>query len=98
MRPSARYNLKIGIYTSRPGIIIGRRGTEVDKLKQEIQKRTSRVVFINIRNQKPELGAQLISVGVNPARKARRLPPSVRKRRVNAPVRRAASRCACRVA
>src|SRR5262249_12098903 len=30
--------LKIDIYTSRPGIIIGRKGTEVDKLKQEIQK------------------------------------------------------------
>src|SRR5262245_27177635 len=37
--------LKIDIYTSRPGIIIGRKGTEVDKLKQEIQKRTSREVF-----------------------------------------------------
>ena len=33
--------LKIDIYTSRPGIIIGRKGTEVDKLKQEIQKRTA---------------------------------------------------------
>jgi len=42
-RPSAPANkLKIDIYTSRPGIIIGRKGTEVDKLKQEIQKRTSR--------------------------------------------------------
>jgi small subunit ribosomal protein S3 len=43
--------LKIDIYTSRPGIIIGRKGTEVDKLKQEIQK-------------KPELDAQLISESV----------------------------------
>ena len=42
--------LKIDIYTSRPGIIIGRKGTEVDKLKQEIQK--------------PELDAQLISESV----------------------------------
>jgi small subunit ribosomal protein S3 len=38
----AANKLKIDIYTSRPGIIIGRKGTEVDKLKQEIQKRTSR--------------------------------------------------------
>src|SRR5437660_2796686 len=54
--------LKIDIYTSRPGIIIGRKGTEVDKLKQEIQKQTSREVFINIQEiQKPELDAQLIS-------------------------------------
>src|SRR5438477_469718 len=52
----AANNLKIDIYTSRPGIIIGRKGTEVDKLKQEIQKRTSRQVFINIQEiQKPEL-------------------------------------------
>src|SRR5438270_1888512 len=40
--------LKIDIYTSRPGIIIGRKGTEVDKLKQEIQKRTNREVCINL--------------------------------------------------
>src|ERR1700719_993193 len=57
--------LKIDIYTSRPGIIIGRKGTEVDKLKQEIQKKTSREVFINIQEiQKPELDAQLISESV----------------------------------
>jgi small subunit ribosomal protein S3 len=61
----AANNLKIDIYTSRPGIIIGRKGTEVDKLKQEIQKRTSREVFINIQEiQKPELDAQLISESV----------------------------------
>jgi small subunit ribosomal protein S3 len=44
----AARNLKINIHTSRPGIIIGRKGQEVDKLKQEIQKRTNREVFINI--------------------------------------------------
>jgi small subunit ribosomal protein S3 len=57
--------LRVTIYTSRPGIIIGRKGTEVDKLKQEIQKKTSREVFINIQEiQKPELDAQLISESV----------------------------------
>ena len=61
----AANKLKIDIYTSRPGIIIGRKGTEVDKLKQEIQKRTNREVFINIQEiQKPELDAQLISESV----------------------------------
>ena len=61
----AANRLKIDIYTSRPGIIIGRKGTEVDKLKQEIQKRTNREVFINIQEiQKPELDAQLISESV----------------------------------
>jgi small subunit ribosomal protein S3 len=61
----AANKLKIDIHTSRPGIIIGRKGTEVDKLKQEIQKRTSREVFINIQEiQKPELDAQLIAESV----------------------------------
>jgi small subunit ribosomal protein S3 len=61
----AANKLKIDIYTSRPGIIIGRKGTEVDKLKTEIQKRTNREVFINIQEiQKPELDAQLIGESV----------------------------------
>ena len=58
----AANKLRIDIYTSRPGIIIGRKGAEVDKLTQEIQKRTSREVFINIQEiQKPELDAQLVA-------------------------------------
>lgn len=61
----AANKLKIDIYTSRPGIIIGRKGTEVEKLKQEIQQHTSREVFINIQEiQKPELEAQLIAESV----------------------------------
>ena len=61
----AANKLKIDIYTSRPGIIIGRKGTEVEKLKQEIQKRTNREVFINIQEiQKPELDSQLIAESV----------------------------------
>ena len=61
----AANKLKINIHTSRPGIIIGRKGQEVDKLKQEIQKRTNREVFINIQEiQKPELDAQLVGESV----------------------------------
>ena len=61
----AANKLKLDIYTSRPGIIIGRKGTEVDKLKTEIQKRTGREIFINIQEiQRPELDAQLISESV----------------------------------
>ena len=61
----AANKLKIDIHTSRPGIIIGRKGTEVEKLKAEIQKRTNREVFINIQEiQKPELDAQLIAESV----------------------------------
>jgi small subunit ribosomal protein S3 len=61
----AANKLKISIFTSRPGIIIGRKGQEVDKLKQEIQKRTGKEVFINIQEiLKPELDAQLVSESV----------------------------------
>jgi small subunit ribosomal protein S3 len=57
--------LKITIHTSRPGIIIGRKGQEVDKLKQEIQKKTSKEVFINIQEiLKPELDSQLVAESV----------------------------------
>jgi small subunit ribosomal protein S3 len=61
----AANKLKVSIYTSRPGIIIGRKGQEVDKLKQEIQKKTGKEVFINIQEiLKPELDAQLVSESV----------------------------------
>ena len=61
----AANKLKISIFTSRPGIIIGRKGQEVDKLKQEIQKRTGKEVFINIQEiLKPELDAQLVAESV----------------------------------
>ncbi|MFQ3580981.1 30S ribosomal protein S3 [Chloracidobacterium validum] len=52
--------LKIIVHTSRPGVIIGRKGSEIDKLKSEIQQKTGRDVIINIQEiQKPELNAQL---------------------------------------
>lgn len=61
----AANKLKITIYTSRPGIIIGRKGQEVDKLKAEVQKSTGKEVFINIQEiLKPELDAQLVSESV----------------------------------
>ena len=61
----AANKLKINILTSRPGIIIGRKGSEVDKLRDDIQKRTQREVFINILEiQKPELDAQLVAESI----------------------------------
>lgn len=56
----AANKLKIVIHTSRPGIIIGRKGQEIDKLKAEIQSRTGRDVIVNIQEiGRPELNAQL---------------------------------------
>ncbi len=57
--------LRIIIRTARPGIIIGRKGTEIDKLKQDVQKRTAREVFIDIQEvHKPELDAQLVAEAI----------------------------------
>jgi small subunit ribosomal protein S3 len=61
----AANKLVIRIYTARPGIIIGRKGAEIDKLKADIQKRTSREVFIDILEvNKPELDAQLVAENI----------------------------------
>ena len=57
--------LRLIIRTARPGIIIGRKGAEIDKLKADIQKRTNREVFIDILEvNKPELDAQLVAENI----------------------------------
>ena len=57
--------LRIIIRTARPGIIIGRKGAEIDKLKLDLQKRTNRDVFVDILEvHKPELDAQLVSESI----------------------------------
>jgi small subunit ribosomal protein S3 len=57
--------LRITIRTSRPGIIIGRKGAEIEKLKQDLHQRTNREVFIDIQEvHKPELDAQLVAESV----------------------------------
>lgn len=61
----AANKLKVNILTSRPGIIIGRKGVEVDRLKDEIRKRTQRDVFINILEiDKPEIDPQLVAEAI----------------------------------
>lgn len=53
------------VYTSRPGIIIGRKGSEIDKLKTDLQAKTGRDVYINIQEvHKPELDAQLVAENI----------------------------------
>jgi small subunit ribosomal protein S3 len=58
--------LRIIIKTARPGIIIGRKGAEIDKLKQDVQKRMGgREIYIDIQEvHKPELDAQLVSESI----------------------------------
>jgi small subunit ribosomal protein S3 len=57
--------LRITIRTSRPGIIIGRKGAEIEKLKGDLAKKTNREVFIDIQEvHRPELDAQLVSESI----------------------------------
>jgi small subunit ribosomal protein S3 len=61
----AANKLVIRLFTARPGIIIGRKGAEIDKLKNEIQKRTKREVHIDIQEvHRPELDAQLVAESI----------------------------------
>ncbi|MEO7115756.1 MAG: 30S ribosomal protein S3 [Caldimonas sp.] len=57
--------LRIIIRTARPGIIIGRKGAEIEKLKTDLQKRSNREVFVDILEvNKPELDAQLVAENI----------------------------------
>jgi small subunit ribosomal protein S3 len=56
---------KIHIFAARPGIIIGKKGSEVEVLKKELAKLTDSEVFINIQEvRKPEVDAQLVAESV----------------------------------
>ncbi len=61
----AANKLVVRIYTARPGIIIGRKGSEIEKLKNEVQQRTKREVHIDIQEvHRPELDAQLVAESI----------------------------------
>src|SRR5271169_3450148 len=56
---------RITIYTARPGVVIGRKGAEIDKLKEEISKMTGKEVYVDITEIKqPEMDAQLVAENV----------------------------------
>ncbi len=56
---------KVTLHTARPGLIIGRKGAEIDKLKEELEKLTGRSVTIKIKEiAKPELNAQLVAENI----------------------------------
>jgi small subunit ribosomal protein S3 len=57
--------ITLTIHTARPGIVIGTKGTEVDKLKEELQRLTSQEVQLNIHEiKRPELDAALVADNV----------------------------------
>ena len=56
---------KMNIWTSRPGIVIGRKGAEVESLKRELQSLTDKEILLNITEVKrPEVDAQLVAENV----------------------------------
>jgi small subunit ribosomal protein S3 len=56
---------KINIYTARPGIVIGKKGAEIEKLKAELARLTRKETFINIHEvRRPDLDAQLVAENV----------------------------------
>lgn len=61
----AAKRLRINIHTARPGIIIGKKGAEIDKLMKTLQQMTGKEVFINIMEvRKPEIDAQLVAENI----------------------------------
>jgi small subunit ribosomal protein S3 len=56
---------KINIFTARPGIIIGKKGAEVENLRRELQRKTQKEIIINIKEiKKAEMDAQLVAENV----------------------------------
>jgi small subunit ribosomal protein S3 len=57
--------VRVTIYTAKPGIVIGRGGTEVERIKNELAKLTGKIVNINIQEvKKPDLDAQIVAEGI----------------------------------
>jgi len=55
----------IDIYTARPGVVIGRRGVEVDRLKEELQYLTGKEIVLNVHEvRRPELDALLVAENI----------------------------------
>jgi len=60
-----RERVRIDIHTARPGIVIGRRGQEADRIRIDLEKLTGKQVQLNILEVKnPEVNAQLVAQGV----------------------------------
>jgi len=61
----ASNRLRVKIHSARPGVIIGRRGAEIDRLKEDLQNITNKEIFIDIAEVKnPSIDAQLVSENI----------------------------------
>ncbi|PPF43876.1 30S ribosomal protein S3 [Pseudoclavibacter sp. AY1F1] len=60
-----RDRVRVDIYTARPGIVIGRRGAEAERIRADLEKLTSKQIQLNILEVKnPEADAQLVAQGI----------------------------------
>ena len=56
---------RITIHTARPGVVIGRKGAEIDKIKEELSRMTGKEIYVEIVEvKKPEIDAQLVAENV----------------------------------
>jgi small subunit ribosomal protein S3 len=61
----AAKRIRVHVFTARPGIIIGKKGADIEAQKKELTKLTGKDVYINIREiKRPELDAQLVAESV----------------------------------
>lgn len=57
--------IRLRIFTARPGIVIGKKGSEIEQLKKDLEKTVTQEVFIDIQEvRKPEIEAQLVAENV----------------------------------
>ena len=62
---SAGSNVKVTVYTAKPGMVIGRSGAGIEEIKADVQKLTGKEVVININEvRRPELDAQLVAESI----------------------------------
>ena len=61
----ATQRVRIKILTARPGVVIGRRGAEIDKIKEQLARITGKEIYVDIAEiRKPEIDAQLVAENV----------------------------------
>ncbi len=58
-------NIEVTIHTARPGLVIGKKGAEIDVLKQELKKVTGKDIWIEVEEiKRPDLDAKLVADGI----------------------------------
>jgi small subunit ribosomal protein S3 len=61
----ASNRIRVKIYTARPGIVIGKKGAEIEKIKEDLGKMTGKEILLDIQEvRKPEIEAQLVAENV----------------------------------